>query len=236
MSLMNFFAHDLYDSLQMKSCFCKSPYQKFVFIKTIFDVETSQVKSIDELRDNCPLLHKLIRSLFENIRVYDFLRLFLKKVLKKDYMKKIISQQYDKEIQRRHTWKVEAGSKCSSAFKSEHLLPNNAPTNPTINSQNTKPKRVIKNLLQNQRKQKQSKYTPIINRVFLKSVHESFTLQNQNLSSNSSLLFSKKKDSYLDDQNFFCSDVFGKLHKALPLTENPTYFGPISSCKRAKTN
>lgn len=207
-SMMNYLVLGLFSSLQVKSCSCKTPSQKFVFIRSIFELETREVESIDQLRDNCPLLLKLIKSLFDHIKVYDFLAMFLKKLLKKNYMKEIISQQYDREIQRRHT-KIQ---KLRTSGDTSRLVGKSSFFNPKKRRQNQNHKRIIRNLrIQHKPGTHGKKYKDIVNKVFLKSGDDSLSVIDKEASSSWSNVFSKQKDTNLVDLGIRSSEVFGTL-------------------------
>lgn len=91
---MDFLILNFYDPLQPKSCSCKSSVHIFEFIKELFLQETKYIDSINDLVDSCPLLFKMIKSLFNQVQLYDFLAVFLKKLLKKNYLKQLVNEQY----------------------------------------------------------------------------------------------------------------------------------------------
>jgi hypothetical protein len=91
---MDFLILNFYDPLQPKSCSCKSSVHIFEFIKEIFILETKFIENINDLVDSCPLLFKMIKSLFNKVELFDFLAVFLKKLLKKKYLKELVNEQY----------------------------------------------------------------------------------------------------------------------------------------------
>lgn len=205
-SIMNYLVLGLFSSLQVKSCSCKTPFQKFVFIRSIFELETKDVNSIDQLRDNCPLLLKLIKSLFDNIKVYDFLAMLLKKLLKKNYMKEIISQQYDLEIQRRHT----RLQKLRTSADTSQLVGKSSIFRPQIPIRRKKEQRTVRDLTAKTRPHWHGqKYKNIVNKVFLKSGDDSLSVMDKDNSSNWSTIFSRRKETNLVDLGIRSSEVFG---------------------------
>ena len=89
---MDFLILNFYDPLQPKSCSCKSSFHIYEFIKELFIYETKYIDSYSDLIDNCPLLFKLVASLFNHVHLFDFLAVFLKKLLKKKYLKELVNQ------------------------------------------------------------------------------------------------------------------------------------------------
>lgn len=91
---MDFLVLNFFDPLQPKSCSCKSSLHVFEFIKELFIQETRFIENINDLIDCCPLLFKMINSLFNRVQLFDFLAVFLKKLLKKKYLKELKAQEY----------------------------------------------------------------------------------------------------------------------------------------------
>lgn len=90
---MDFLILNFYDPLQPKSCSCKSSVHIFEFIKELFLEETKYIECVNDLVDSCPLLFKMIKSLFNQVQLFDFLAIFLKKLLKRKYLKELFRQQ-----------------------------------------------------------------------------------------------------------------------------------------------
>jgi hypothetical protein len=98
---MDFLILNFYDSLQPKSCSCKSSLYVFEFIKELFIEETKYIENINDLVDCCPLVFKMINSLFNKVQLFDFLAVFLKKLLKKKYLKELVNEEYENMRQTR---------------------------------------------------------------------------------------------------------------------------------------
>lgn len=98
---MDFLILNFYDSLQPKSCSCKSSFYVFEFIKELFIEETKYIENINDLVDCCPLVFKMINSLFNKVQLFDFLAIFLKKLLKKKYLKELVNEEYQNVRQTR---------------------------------------------------------------------------------------------------------------------------------------
>lgn len=188
---MDFLVLNFYESLQPKSCTCKAPFALFEFIQEIFLLETKHTESFNELIDSCPLLFKLVTSLLNHVRVFDFLAIFLGKLLKKNYLKQIAYQQIQ---QARFRAAQSLASNLNHHFSPADLS-NVLNILSTESARNPRPWKRFESLKQvdltKKRRLKEKKYHSVVAQLALQD--DDFLAKRGNASQNFSGVFSNRK-------------------------------------------
>lgn len=221
---MDFLIANFYDPLQPKSCTCKSSMMIYEFIKEVFISETRYIDNINDLVDNCPLLFKMVISLFNKVQLFDFLAVFLKKLLKKKYLKEIVNQQNIESRERNITENIKLVD--SEVLEPNHVISQNQQFDyfGKLQSQNlhydftsnVNKRRIVKN----------KQYKNLIkDKIGGKRDVSKRNLDGSFMVTNSDMFGDQENKSLISKMKIFNKQIIDKAEYESSTTHNKSYFG-----------